>query len=94
MTKRYLKNILSHRFLYRLGVMRLVAFAQLVGHSARGDRLSATRNNPCITGMRDCITGERVTQQYDSLQRLISAATTAVSRPVLAGSMSMAGLAN
>jgi YD repeat-containing protein len=40
-------------------------------------RFSATQNNGRITSMKDWITGEDVTYQYDSLQRLISASTTA-----------------
>ena len=39
-------------------------------------RYSATQNNGQITQQKDWITGEEVTYQYDSLQRLISAVTT------------------
>jgi RHS repeat-associated protein len=44
-------------------------------------RFSATQNNGRITSMKDWITGEDVTYQYDSLQRLLSASTTAGSPP-------------
>jgi len=39
-------------------------------------RYSATQNNGQITQQKDWVTGEEVTYQYDSLQRLISAVTT------------------
>jgi RHS repeat-associated protein len=39
-------------------------------------RYSATQNNGQITQQKDWVTGEEVSYQYDSLQRLISAVTT------------------
>jgi YD repeat-containing protein len=39
-------------------------------------RYSATQNNGQITQQKEWATGEEVTYQYDSLQRLISAVTT------------------
>jgi RHS repeat-associated protein len=39
-------------------------------------RFSATQNNGHITQRKDWISGEEITYQYDSLQRLISAETT------------------
>jgi RHS repeat-associated protein len=39
-------------------------------------RFSATQNNGRLTQSKDWVTGEEVTYQYDSLQRLISAVTT------------------
>ena len=39
-------------------------------------RFSATQNNGKITQQKDWVSGEEVTYQYDSLQRLISAITT------------------
>src|SRR5689334_3754528 len=39
-------------------------------------RFSPTQNNGKITSQKDYVSGEEVTYQYDSLQRLISAETT------------------
>jgi hypothetical protein len=39
-------------------------------------RFSGTQNNGKITSQKDYVSGEEVTYQYDSLQRLISAVTT------------------
>jgi YD repeat-containing protein len=39
-------------------------------------RYSATQNDGRITSRKEYISGEDITYQYDSLQRLLSAATT------------------
>ncbi len=39
-------------------------------------RYSATQNDGKLTQMKNWISGEEVTYQYDSLQRLVSAVTT------------------
>jgi RHS repeat-associated protein len=56
--------------------MEMTRLTVLGGETDWEYRYSATQNNGQITQVKDWVTGEEVTYQYDSLKRLISAVTT------------------